>query len=521
MATIPAERRRGLPSVSVPRSFGLRVAVGLLLLTGLSLYLRTRAFHAAFWIDEGLSFGISSHHLFDIPHVLRQDGSPPLYYMLLHVWMRVFGTSEPATHTLSLIFGLATIPVGFWAGRSLFGERAGWLAAVLFAFDTYLTTYSEETRMYSLMTLLALIATASFLHAFVFRRRRHLPVFAVALALMLYTHNWAFFFIAATLTALAVILWQRREERRELVKDAALAYGSAALLFAPWLPTLLFQIRHTGAPWAEVPSFGFLRHAPAMTLDGDRVALPLLLGAGAGLATVIRGASGRRRSAAIGGLAIFLGTLLWAWLWSQISPAWAYRYFGVFAAPMLLMAGVGLAYARRLGLVALAVVLSVWLPFNAISHKSIVRHTVRLASPHLTRGDLVISTHPEQVPLINYYMAPGMRYATELGPVRDPGVMDWVDALDRMRAATPRKNLEPLLATLRPGQHVLLMRPVIGTGDAWTAPWTKLVRQRSGDWARAMLHDRRFKLSGRYPSFKPDQKPRGMRALLFTRVEPG
>src|SRR6266498_3041342 len=109
MATIPAERRRALPSVSVPRSFGLRVAVGLLLLIGLSLYLRTRAFHAAFWIDEGLSFGISSHHFFDIPHLLRHDCPPPLYY-LLHVWMRVFGTSEPATHTLSLIFGLATIP---------------------------------------------------------------------------------------------------------------------------------------------------------------------------------------------------------------------------------------------------------------------------------------------------------------------------------------------------------------------------------------------------------------------------
>src|SRR6266516_7213024 len=126
MATAPV-RRRALPRLrleDVPRGAVTRTVIGLALLTALSAYLRTRSFNAAFWIDEGLSFGISSHHFSSIPHVLRQDGSPPLYYMALHVWMRLFGTSEATTHTLSLIFALLTIPVGYWAGRSLFSERA-------------------------------------------------------------------------------------------------------------------------------------------------------------------------------------------------------------------------------------------------------------------------------------------------------------------------------------------------------------------------------------------------------------
>src|SRR5205814_1288112 len=54
-------------------------------LTAVSLFLRTRILNAGFWIDEGLSVGIAHHHLWSIPHLLRQDGSPPLYYMLLHV----------------------------------------------------------------------------------------------------------------------------------------------------------------------------------------------------------------------------------------------------------------------------------------------------------------------------------------------------------------------------------------------------------------------------------------------------
>ncbi len=62
-----------------------RVAVplGLGLLVAGSVLLRTRQLDVGFWIDEGLSVGIADRPLGDIPGVLRQDGSPPLYYVLL------------------------------------------------------------------------------------------------------------------------------------------------------------------------------------------------------------------------------------------------------------------------------------------------------------------------------------------------------------------------------------------------------------------------------------------------------
>ena len=77
----------------------------------LSVSLRTHAITAKFWIDEGLSVGIAHHPLFDIPGVLRKDGSPPLYYMLLHVWMSVVGgDGESRTHALSVLFATLTDP---------------------------------------------------------------------------------------------------------------------------------------------------------------------------------------------------------------------------------------------------------------------------------------------------------------------------------------------------------------------------------------------------------------------------
>lgn len=370
--------------------------------------------------------------------------------------------------------------------------------------------------MYSWMVLFALLATAFFLHAFVFRRRRHLIGFSLSLALMLYTHNWAVFFILASLTALAVLAW-KSPQRRELIKDGVLSYGGALILFAPWLPTVYFQMLHTGAPWSNRPSVGTLWKAAPATLDGVHIAMAVVLAGGAGLAGIIQGRRGRERAAVIAGLVLFFGTLLWAWVASEISPAWAYRYFAVFVAPLLLMAGLGLSRAGRLGMVATVLILAFWIPYHAPSNKSIDRFVVHHAGKRMHPGDLVVVTQPEQVPVVNYYANRGLRFATEFGLVKDNGVMNWIDAEQRLRAATPEKDLEPLLATLRPGQHVLLMRPVIGDGSGWKAPWTKLVRERSADWARALEHDPRFKLVRQFPHPRRNYYPRGMRGLLFIR----
>jgi mannosyltransferase len=497
------------------------IAGTLLVLVAASTLLRTRYIGGQFWMDEALAVGIASHHLAAIPGILRHDGSPPLYYLLLHFWMSAFGTSEAATHTLSLLFGLLTIPIGMWAGWSAFGRRAGYIAAVLFATNAFITVYSQETRMYSLMVLLGLLATVGFIQGFLYRRRRYVALFAVSQALMLYTHAWGIFFGAGTALTL-VIVYGLGDRREHLISDALLAYAGAAILFLPWVPNFLYQVAHTAAPWDSPPRFGAPVQLSRNLIGGDRVTVAIVLPAAIGLAGLfVRGARRTFEARLMWALiAIPTLTLLLAWASSQLTPAWVPRYFAPLVAPILLLAALGLARAGAIGILGL--LLSVVFLADPSSYtpanKSDMRDLGAEMQQRLHPGDLVIVGQPEQTPLAYYYLPAGLRFANTSGAVRDPTYMNWVNALDRLRNAKPGPTLMPLLNRLRPGQQVLFIRPLTEGAQNWEAPWTNQVRLVSAQWTGIIAHDEQFRPEAWAPHYYRGACCVADSALLYRKV---
>ncbi len=120
---VPEVRDYGAPQwfERLPRWIGIGGV--LLVLMAISAVLRTRYINGQFWSDEAIAVGIASHPLAQIPGILRHDGSPPLYYAVLHIWIDLFGSGETATHILSLLIGMVSIPLGMWAGWSIGGRR--------------------------------------------------------------------------------------------------------------------------------------------------------------------------------------------------------------------------------------------------------------------------------------------------------------------------------------------------------------------------------------------------------------
>jgi mannosyltransferase len=199
----------------------------------------------SFWMDESLTayevrlpFGAM---LQTVAHV---ETTPPLYFVLIWGWAKVFGTSEIALRSLSTLAGIALVPIAFWAGRELVSRWAGVLAAAFVAINPFLVWYSQEARVYM---LLAALCGASFLWFVRARRepsRRNLLWWGGLSALALTSHFFAGFLVAPEALWL---LWIHRM-RAVLAAVAVVAAVQAAML-----PFALADTTH-GTGWiAAVP----------------------------------------------------------------------------------------------------------------------------------------------------------------------------------------------------------------------------------------------------------------------------
>lgn len=209
------------------------------------------------WLDEALSVNISRLPLGDIPEALKHDGHPPLYYVLLHGWMSVFGEGDRAVRALSGLITLLTLPLAYRVGARIAGRRLGLTLVLVFALSPYAFRYGSETRMYALLIaevfagyLLLDAATQS-------PKLRTLAGISVVTGLLLWTHYWSMWLLGA-IGVLALVRAARAQRRgdRDLAAGTAKIIGAlvvGGLTFVPWLPTLLYQNEHTGTPWA--PSF--------------------------------------------------------------------------------------------------------------------------------------------------------------------------------------------------------------------------------------------------------------------------
>lgn len=346
--------------------------------------------------------------------------------------------------------------------------------------------------MYELMGLLGILATASYIHGFVYRRRRYLIMFAVCQALLLYTHAWGLFFGAGSVVAL-IPIWRMSEDRRGLVRDAVLTYVGAGILFLPWLPNFFYQATHTGAPWAPVIRFGVPVLLSRDLVGGDRITVALLIAAVIGLAQLGLRRYRRTQEATVLWTLILLpaATLILAWLASQITPAFVARYMAPVLASILLLAAWGASRSGVVGLVAilLSVVFVVHVSSYTPQYKSDMRDISGELTPLLHRNALVVVAQPDSTPLAWYYLPAGLQYASTLGRVADPSYMNWVDALKRLRNANPQATLDPLVASLQPGQQLLYVRPLTEGAQNWKASWTQLVRRRAAQWGQILEKD--------------------------------
>ena len=188
--------------------------------------------------------------------VKLSDTSPPLYYLLLHLWSRLWGTSDLALRMFSVLCSLACVPLIMAIGRHVESEKTGWIAAVLFAMAPVAVYYSSEGRMYSLLWLCVMLAAYATVRLYRGAAGWCWQVMWIGagVAGMLVHYYFVFPFFALA----AFLLFRNGADQRWKLVVRTVVVG---VLLLPWylqLPELLSQWRIT-QNWVEWKPAGYDR----------------------------------------------------------------------------------------------------------------------------------------------------------------------------------------------------------------------------------------------------------------------
>ncbi len=219
-----------------------RVWLGLVLVLALALGLRVYQLGAqSLWNDEGTSVALALRDLATIARDASRDIHPPLYYDMLHVWVRLFGAGEAAVRSLSVLAGVGLV-LGTWLYARRRGHQgAALVAAALSALSAFQVYYSQEARMYAwvaLWGLLSMLALQRLLEAL--RTGQHRLMWALLYAAptlaALYTHYFAVTLVLAqNLAFVLYLLKDARGPARERLWRWTLLQALILLAYAPWL----------------------------------------------------------------------------------------------------------------------------------------------------------------------------------------------------------------------------------------------------------------------------------------------
>ncbi len=229
------------------------------------------------WRDEAFSFIMAQQGIVDIIRTTAIDFNPPLYYIILHYWMMLFGTSEIALRSLSLIFFGGTLFLLFEILHNVFkiSYKRCLLYLAFIAVNPFLLFYAFEARMYAMIVFLITLSYYA-----VWTKKRKLYIAAITLAL--YTHYFSVFILAfqameyGILNFRSIFSWQYFVflKKKILIFDRTTwkeisIFIFPVMFFLPWIIFLLSAHDfHSEGFWIIVPPVHDLLFLPFVLFTG-------------------------------------------------------------------------------------------------------------------------------------------------------------------------------------------------------------------------------------------------------------
>lgn len=215
-------------------------------------------FVASFWRDEAFSYLMARQPIHQLLWNTAADANPPLYYIVLKLWMGIFGSSEVAIRSLSLVFFWAALYVAFLIMRDIFkySPKKACFYLLLFVGNPILHYYAFEARMYSMM---AFIGTLLF-YALM---KKEYKLYAYAALAALFTHYFLLGVIA--FQVVFILITTHKKERGHFLYPLF----KGLVWYIPWIIILIFARPPVGQSfWISPSTLQNLSLVPAIIMTG-------------------------------------------------------------------------------------------------------------------------------------------------------------------------------------------------------------------------------------------------------------
>ena len=213
------------------------------------------------WLDEIWSMVTSSveRSVTDIINDCKEDTHPPLFDLLLHYFLVLFGENEINGRVLSLIIGvIGMLTTHYYTLRITGNKTTAFLSLYLISFSYFHIYYSTEGRFYTLLYLLSLSIICQLYFYLKNNNKIQLILFLFSSLILVYTHYYGAILLLG-LAIIVLILWIFKEINNKQFLRFSLSGFIILAMYSPWVPYMF--ARESNSSWMNAPSiFNFFEY---------------------------------------------------------------------------------------------------------------------------------------------------------------------------------------------------------------------------------------------------------------------
>ncbi|RYD77413.1 MAG: hypothetical protein EOP53_13025, partial [Sphingobacteriales bacterium] len=171
------------------------------------------------WVDEAFTLWMGLRPFKDAWQTLTTfGGDAPLYFIIMNLYVKVFGVGNFAARFLSILFSTATVGILFFTGKKFVNTLFAVSVCVLYITSSFFLHYSLEIRPYALAILLASLSIYFYLSHYKQTSKNALLIIALGVcnALMFYTHFLSFLLIVVEIFAAPILFIGNFEKYKRL-----------------------------------------------------------------------------------------------------------------------------------------------------------------------------------------------------------------------------------------------------------------------------------------------------------------